>query len=102
MAFSNIAMFVPDLLVDDLERLGAYTEAAQQLVAEVLLLAGELFKGHFKIARNQGLHLIAVKANELAQEFYRQQILPFAFFLEDNLGQDRAGDVFTGSWHHRR
>ena len=38
----------------------------------------------------------AIEADELAQEADRQQVLALAFLLDDDLGQDRAGQVLPG------
>src|SRR5262249_60287277 len=42
------------------------------------------------------LHTVAVTADQVAQEADRQQILPFLFLLDDDLGQYRAGQVLAG------
>ena len=39
---------------------------------------------------------VAVEADQLAQELDRQQVLALALFVEDDLGQDGAGDVLVG------
>src|SRR5437763_14355062 len=85
----------PDLILERAERAAA--ERLCQLLAEFLLLASERIDRYFEIARHQHLHAVAVKSNELAQKSDRQQALAFlVFLLEDDLGQDLAGDVFAG------
>ena len=50
--------------------------------------------GEFQVARHQPLEIVAVIADELAQEGGRQQVLPtLALFLDNDLGEHRAGDV---------
>ncbi len=46
-----------------------------------------------EIARHHPLHGIAIVADDLTQELDGQQVLPLALFLDDDLGEDRAGDV---------
>src|SRR5262249_45186523 len=48
-------------------------------------------------ARHEALQGVAVEADQLAQELDRQEALALGLFLEDNLGKDRAGDVFAGA-----
>jgi cyanate lyase len=43
------------------------------------------------------LQVVAVEPDELAQEADRQQVVAaLLLFLDDDLGQDRAGDVVAG------
>ena len=65
------------------------------MLADLFLVAGESSHGAFQITGHHGLQAIAIKAYQLAQEGYRQQILPLALFLKNDLGQDRACDVFA-------
>ena len=62
----------------------------------LLLLAGERIEAEFEIARHQLLHAVAVEADQLAQEADRQQVRAPALLLDDDLGQDRMGQVFAG------
>ncbi len=48
-----------------------------------------------EITRHQPLHTAAVKPDELSQKADRQQIVALRFLLDDDLGQDRAGDVLA-------
>ena len=65
--------------------------------AHRLLLARKAVDREFQIARQDRLHAVAVEADQLAQERRRQQRLPLnSLLLEDDLGEDRAGDVFIG------
>jgi hypothetical protein len=70
----------------------------RELGAHALLLLGEALQRHFQIRRQEGLHRVAVEADQLAEELDRQQVLAAAavFLFEDDLGQDRAGDVVVG------
>ena len=65
---------------------------------EDLLVAREQLHRLVEIARQQDLQIVAVEADELAQEVDRQQVLPafLVLLLEDDLGQHRAGDVLAG------
>ena len=68
-----------------------------RVLAHLLLVAGELRHRHFEILRHHALQAVTVERDELAQEGDRQQRLPaLALFLEDDLGQHRAGDVVAG------
>src|SRR5215470_8321764 len=56
----------PDLLFQRGERADA--EGLRHLLAEFLLLAGQGFDRDFEVARDQHLHAVAVKSDQLAQE----------------------------------
>jgi methyl-accepting chemotaxis protein len=47
-------------------------------------------------SRHQELQVVAIEADQLAQEVDGQHVLPLRLFLDDDLGQDRAGDVLAG------
>ena len=73
------------------------TEHAARGFAHRLLLAGKAVDREFQIARQHRLHAVAIEADQLAQERRRQQRLALnSLLLEDDLGEDRAGDVFIG------
>ncbi len=61
---------------------------------KIFLVAHKHVHGMFKIARQEVAHILAVKPDHLAQEIDGQQILTLGFFFENDLGQNRAGDVF--------
>ena len=86
----------PHLLLDGVE--GAGPEGLGHLLAQLLLVAGEVLHRELEIARHQRLHAVAVEADELAQEGDRQQAraADLVLLLEDDLGQHRAGDVLAG------
>ena len=67
-----------------------------EAAAILLLLAGERIEAEFEIARHELLHAVAIKADELTQEADGEKIGSPAFLLDDNLGQDRMGQVFAG------
>jgi len=68
-----------------------------ELAAHPLLLLGEGRQRQLQIAGQEGLHGIAVEADQLAQELDGQQVLALAaLFLDDDLGEDRARDVLVG------
>ena len=72
------------------ERRGA--EGAAGVLAQLLLLAGEAVDREFEIARQQRLHAVAVKPDELPQEGDRQQRLALdAFLLENDLRRAPSG-----------
>jgi len=62
------------------------------------LIAGQHFHAVLKIFGNHPLQVVAVKANQLTQEADGEKIfLVFLVFLFNNdLCQNRAGDVFAG------
>ena len=61
------------------------------------LLAGKAVDREFEIARQDRLHAVAVESDQLAQECRRQQRLALdPLLLKDDLGENRAGDVFVG------
>ena len=62
----------------------------------LLLLTGERVEAEFEIARHELLHAVAVEADELAQEPDGKEVGAAAFLFDDNLGQDRVGQVFAG------
>ena len=71
-------------------------EGLGDVLSELLLLTGERFERNLQVTRDQHLHAVAVEADELAQEIDRQQTLPFlVLLLEDDLRQNRAGDVLA-------
>ena len=61
----------------------------------MLLLPGERIEAELQIARHQLLHAVAVKADQLPQETDGQEVGAPAFLLDDDLCQDRVGEVFT-------
>ncbi len=71
-------------------------EAHGELIAEFLLVLGEVVDREFEIARDQHLHAVAVKTDQLSQKRNRHKSLAvFAFLLENDLGQHRSRDVFA-------
>src|SRR5581483_9389464 len=82
------------LLLHRLEGGGA--EGVRESPAVLLLLAGERIEAELEIARHELLHRVAVEANQLPQEADRQQIRAPAFLLDDDLREDRMGEVFAG------
>ena len=64
-------------------------------MAQFVLLLGQRFERHFEIARHEGLHAVAIKMDELAQELDGKEILALALFLENDLGENRTGDFVT-------
>ena len=64
-----------------------------ELGAHALLLLGEAGQRELQIARQKGLHRVAVEPDQLAQELDGQQALTLALFLEDDLRQDSARNV---------
>ena len=61
------------------------------------LLARKAVDREFQIARQDRLHAVAIEADQLAQERRRQQRLPLnSLLLENDLGEDRTGDVVVG------
>ena len=71
-------------------------EGVGESAAILLLLAGERIEAELEIARHQLLHAVAVKADQLPQETDGQEVRPPAFLLDNDLCQDRMGEVFTG------
>jgi hypothetical protein len=67
-----------------------------KVARRLLLIAREGGHRLLQIAGHQELHAVAVKPNQLPQKADRQQVLPLLLLLDDDLGQDRAGDVFAG------
>ena len=67
-----------------------------QVFAHGFLVFGKRLHGHFQILRHDGLQIITIKTNELAQEVDRQKVLAFALFFENNLRQNGTGNVFAG------
>ena len=61
------------------------------------LVLGEAVHAHVQIAGHESLQAVAIEADQLAQELDRQQRLALGLFLENDLGQDRAGDVLAGA-----
>jgi len=45
------------------------------------------------MGQQHALHVVTVIGDQLAQETKRQQIFALGFFLDDDLGEDRAGNV---------
>ncbi len=50
----------------------------------------------FQIAWHQALKTVAIESDQLTQEADRQKILPLVFFLDNDLCQDRTGDILSG------
>ncbi len=70
-------------------------EGAGELAAETLLLASERLQADLQVARHQLLDACAVEPDQLLQEGHRQQglIAHAAFLVDDDLGQNRVGQV---------
>jgi hypothetical protein len=68
-----------------------------EFLAHAFLVAGEILHRHFEIARQIGLERVSIKSDELAQKLDGQKMLPFVFLVEDDLRQNRAGDVFAAA-----
>ncbi len=72
-------------------------EGGAHLIAQLLLIAGQVVHREFEIARHQGLDAVPVKPDELPQDGDGEEVLPLlALLLDDDLRQDRAGDVVPG------
>jgi uncharacterized protein len=69
----------------------------RHLLAEFLLFAREMLHRMLKIARHKAFHLVAVEADELAQEIHGQHgLLAFlAFQLENDLRQHGPRDILA-------
>src|SRR6185437_15459281 len=67
-----------------------------EIVPHLLLVAGKGLHALVEIGRQRPLHVAAIEADKLAHEADRQQVLALAFFLDDDLRQHLAGDVFAG------
>src|SRR5258708_23887484 len=71
-----------------------------QMVREGLDFTGEDAKTGEDITRSVLTQIIVEEEskgqNMLPINFLRQHVLPFGFFLDDNLGQDGTGDILTG------
>jgi len=85
-----------DLILERAEPADA--EGLRHLVAEFLLFPRQRLDRDLQVARHQHLHAVAIEPDELAQERDRQQVLAtfLVLLLENDLGQDRAGDVLAG------
>jgi hypothetical protein len=72
-------------------------------MGDLLLVPAESFHALFQVARHQELQVVAVQADQLAQEVDGQHGLPLGLLLDDDLGQDGAGDILArlGVVHHR-
>ena len=84
------------LIAEDVER-RIRAERVGHLTAQLFLIADQGIDGEIEERRDEILDGIAVEADELAKEGDGQQILAaLALLLEDDLGQNRAGDVLAG------
>jgi EAL domain-containing protein (putative c-di-GMP-specific phosphodiesterase class I) len=88
------------LLAQLLELAAEREEAAEgglHRLADLFLVARERLHRRLEIAWHHGLEIVAVEADELAQEADRQQVLPaLRLLLDDDLGEDRTRDVVAG------
>src|SRR5689334_15080258 len=82
------------LLLHRLEGGGA--EGMGETPPILLLLAGERIEAELEIARHKLLHRVAVEADQLAQKADGKEVGAPAFLLDDDLGQDRMGEIFPG------
>jgi hypothetical protein len=71
-------------------------EGILDVAADLLLVAREVLHRDLEVARQERVELVVVEADELAQEADRQQVPALAVLLQDDLGEDRAGDVLAG------
>src|SRR5579859_5209766 len=86
---------LPDLLIKSYDARGVAERL--KLGAHAFLLLREARQRQLKITRQKGLHRVSVKADQLAKELDRKQALALlAFFLENDLSEDRSGDVLIG------
>src|SRR6185312_6045728 len=71
-------------------------ERLRHAVAEISLIAREEIDRSFEIARHDELHAVAVEADHLPEKIDRQKIRALILLLEDNLCENRAGNVLAG------
>ncbi len=85
------------VLLSDLLELakGEDAKCRLQVFAHLFLIAGERDHRLIEITGHQKLHAVAVETDELTQEADRQQVLSFLLLLDDDLGQNRAGDILA-------
>jgi len=71
-------------------------ERGLEIILHLVLVTRERLHRVFQVARNQPLHIVAIEADQLAQERDGQQVLPLRFLFHDDLRQHRTGDVIPG------